>query len=116
MWVRFNENLDLPYGLGRKHHQSTPNHKMPARHKVPLTYRYIFEISWLRRRMTQEGGINRRSLQPEATSPVGEQVPFCTSVSRLHRIIMIYTVVYWCSLVHMVTGLYDEMSLGRCCR
>ena len=43
-------------------------------------YLSIFEISWLRRRMTQEGGINRRPLQPEATSPVGEQVPVCTSV------------------------------------
>ena len=47
----------------------------------------LFEISWLQRRMTQGGGINRRLLQPEATSPVGEQVPVCTSVSRLHRIV-----------------------------
>ena len=34
VWVRFDENLDLPHGLGRKHHQSTPNHKM----RMPLTH------------------------------------------------------------------------------
>ena len=43
--------------------------------------------------------VNRRSLQGEATSPVCELGPVCTSDSCLHKM---YTVVYWSRQVHVV--------------